>query len=710
MLLLPHKPEALTRALNTIVMTGQAMRAPLSVEWTMNYRYLQGIRAFKVLSWRLGHVKWGWDTGSSEMPFRYDEIVEHFQRELGHLLKLKLDPLVKESGATTLDGVRKKAAAQVYLDHLMRKVPLPEVATALFEGGLLYGTMGIALDRVRGAREGLRAAIEVVPPWQLIPVPVQAMLTGGTPVRALIRDRYRPYSLLREMAPHLTFPSKDSVKNLDPKLEARWSAWGQAPDEASAPTPEETGVPSPVAPGSLSPECDSPAGRPEGEPFVHCTEYWLYDDQGRVLRQIVKLGRHVAQDNDYIRSAKKEEDARVANIGGASVLEVQAKAPLMSLAVVRSGHSGAFYSVPFVSTLISLNNKIELMLKNLFRNMEELDVTPMLLVPANRGIKREALSSKQRPRMSFYEQDYTSDKLAIEQIQSTNIGPLPGKIAEMALGISDRISRNNPILRGEAPGRVDSAAGLGFLYETGNTPRNPYLTSVESGLGTVYRALLGSAPMFLKGENPTLRLESVDDRLAGISFDPATGKLSPDDSPIPDPWDVGIGIRDKEPRFATQRRQELIGMLNAQILDKIGFVWQNWILGMEFPAGNEEIVESIKIAMWRNLVQYNDGKEPRKLVIGGHDRHDIHIMVVARFIRSFACEVAEPAVRDALYGRLEEHQAAGGGNPNFAAQLPYPEDAAMQSPAPSGLPPALESAIAREQQRAGAGQGGPPPQ
>jgi len=700
---LPKDEEKLSTVITDIVNRGRSYRNPLTVDWTINYYYLQGVRKFNILSWKTGQVQMTWESPEGQLNFRFEDILEQYNRELGQLMRLNINPKVEPRKALELDGVRKAAVGQVFLDHMVAPLSVEEIKLAFCEGLLQFGTMGLAAWVSPDVNLNMDAMIETVPPWQLLPVPARP--TMGSETRGFIRHRWVPYyELLEKQGKVLKFPQKSNPsKGVDERLEIRWVHPGdRIVDNQDVGMDGQDGLSSSKDPvrdgigswfgGSKGGE----AGQKDSmeEPFVHLIEYWCPDHRGRLQKAVTLIGRYVARNTTF-------EDV--------------ADRPYMPLSIAKYHHTGGFYGRSFLSPLVPLNQEAERMYTNLFKNVQERDEFPLLLIPANKGIKKQHLTSVTRPRVAFYEEDYAGTKFQVEQIEPINSNDFPGRVAKSAIELMDRLGRNSELYRGGAPGRVDSASGLGLLYETSNISRNAAIASIAEAFTGIYKCILGKGNTLLK-IGDTLRLGTTDDAVAGVVVDPQSGELSLESNPIPAVDEVKISIKETEPKLLTQRKQELILMLDKQLIDRHDFLWTNYIENLGFPIEDPSEIEEHKKAMWRNIIQFGDGTRPGGLIIGAHDNHEIHLRVIKAFMSRIVYSMASEEVQSAFEERKAGHEKYLGGG--FPDAIPYPENA-MGAPGPTGapplppgLPPQLQKEAARLASKAAMPQGGgmmPPP-
>ena len=530
MLYFPTDDVLLARTLEDIVGRGVGSRGLWKIHWHINHAYLKGFRRFHVASLDAGTVVPGLETVGGRMKFRFDDVSEQFQRELGQLVGVDISPEVTPKRVESLDGFRGAAAARLFIDHLLSPQHIDSIKLSLLSHLLTYGTVGLAVILPDGVRQR-QAFLEVIPPWQLFPIPANV----GSPddVRGVVRFRWVPYRPFKRMYENvLEFPrGKDEAS-----LQLMFMPHGSTPPK-SGDAPDGTlgmgggasvRLRDSLVPSRLKPNADNTLD----EPFVAVTEVWAYDRNHRLTNKYTMLGTAIV-------------DKTVWENGDG---------PICPIAVLRTPPVEGFYGWPWISSLIPLALETEKMLGALFRNVQELDTYGIIVLPANSGIKLSDLTGNNRPKIAFAQPDFTGNPFRIEHVQPFNTGEAPGRIASTAIQLLDRLGRNSPLYRGEMPGRAESGVTLGLLYETSNIARKATLTSLDEAMSLMYAAVVDHGHR--TGFTGDISMSIVDDALAGLVVDPDSKLVSLAMNPLPRVEDLIIHIRERTPKLQTQQRQE----------------------------------------------------------------------------------------------------------------------------------------------------------
>lgn len=680
---LPEDKAPLSRAMRDILARGKQVRNPRSVEWKINYYYLQGVRRFFIQSYETGEVQGSYESNEGQNEFRLEDALNNYNIELGAMLSVDPRPDVYPRKSRDLEGLRKAAGGQVYLDHITAPMNILSVYTSLCEGLLMYGLMGVGCFVEEGMTAVEGSYITDIPPWELIPVPTQPTRPGD--LGGICRNRKVP---LKPIATHaegrgLELPpgtakaleraANGKSMSLSEKLHVDWVPLGEDMKEGSD---NPGGMNGSIATSGMDGEDTNDDANAEYEPFVELSELWLYDSRMRCYRYIVMLGDWVAKDRSWEDWPPDER-------------------PLCPIATCRSRSSGSFFGRPWLSGIVSLNTEAEEMLGNLFHNVKTLDMDGITLYPANQGITQDHFNATVKPKAIPYENDYMGQKFQVERITPTNTGETPGRVASTAISLIDRVANINDLMRGDAPGRVESAMALGVIHESGGVSRKAMIAGLDFAISHVYRCLLQKGRSEQVG---AIDIGAVDHRLAGISVQP-DGSVQLTGDMIPSPHEVRVTLKHSEPRMRSYKTREVLENLDRGLIPAWKLSWINHVEELGLTLGDDELVGEIEQTMMDNLVMFNDGQQPQPVIVSEFDNHELRIEIINQFMKTNAYRVAESAVRDAFQQRIMNHRQYLGFYPDG---IPYPEEAGASLPPMQGnLPQSMEKASANLTRQAG---------
>ena len=660
-------PKDVTQAedvISSLVLQGIGRRNPQSVRWYIASYYLQGIREFSTLNYAEGTVSIAYLNQSGILRFRYEEIVAKYQSQLGRLLGLDLSPAVRKKGVS-LDGLRKASVAQVVLDAAMSEDKVRKAKADILPPLLMYGTVGVGLWIDGSDSQG----IEVIMPWELLPIPVD--VAGPTDVRGIMRIRYVPVDWIENLA---ITPSKGSKKYKgigDMDLPS-----GRMPidiDSLGDGSISYTGTGGGFFVQAATKDEGMMSGQPKrkkDEKNVKVTrliEIWTETSDGFLAEYAVYAGMtQVKELYRYDHTASKYH---------------------MPIRIIRDVTVGSFWGRSYVDQLIPLNNELEVALSSVFQAVSDFDLYGLQLWPATLGVPPLAMRGQDGQKRITYEPDYTSPDMKPENIMPAKMTAPMLQAVQLAANLMDRVA-NQPeeIMKGDAPGRVDSAAGLGFLYETSGIPLSPTAKSIAEGFSGIYRALL----RILKDtwtDKKVVNISSLDDSLAGIVLNADEGTLSLSQNAIPFPDEVSVTVASEVPVSKEQQKAELKEAHAQQRITLDEFNWTVRKQGLDIPVGDEIGWQNYRRAMLENILLFGDGQTPGEVVVSPHDLARIHIMVLQAFVARPEFFASSVKVRDKFDEHIMEHKAQMG---DFPEPLPYPEDSAeamLQPPQMGGAQP-----------------------
>lgn len=642
---LPKDKDQREYVLNRLIEAGEQARRVNEVQWWLVYHYLRGARDFKNINYLTGTVDVGYENSSGTLQFRYDDIVSKFQAQIGRLLRIDLSPSVKKRGIG-LEGLRKASIAQVALDHAFPTGKVEELKLGLFAPLTRYGTLGLAVWN-----EGENVGIDVVMPWEIVPIP---------PNPAEQKDR-------RGVARVRIVPL-DWVKNLDKTPAANTKVWSEV-EVIKTPVGELTTASSTQFTTFLS-SVDVSSYTPSGfsggtgatkkkdktqVDTVKFVEVWMQDSMGYLARYEILAGGKLLHSMDYA-----ETGVRI----------------YMPIQIIQDIDVGGFWGRSFVSLLMPMNMELEYTIGRTFQNIQDTDSLGILCEPTTLGMPTEIFRSSDGIKRVRFEPDYSVPDLKPFTLAPVNMGTLPTEVVKMGAALGDKIA-NQPaeLMSGGAPGRVDSQAGLGFLYEVSNTPLTPTAASVSMGVSNCYRAMLNILQVQWP-KDKMVQVTLLDDSLAGITLDPSAGTMSLTDNDIPHPDEITISIKAMLPKSKEQEKMELLDALKTGTIDMFEFHIMVRKKGLELPVGNEGEWQNYRRSMMENLMLFGDGQKPAEVILDLLDIHDVHLRILQAFMARPEFYQASAEVREAFKQHYNAHLQLMGVTPE---QTPFNEEAATEA-------------------------------
>jgi hypothetical protein len=519
------------------------------VRWLINYWWLQGYRDFHP-DYRTGTLRvqlFNRRDASGKLRLVWEDASVKLQAELGRLGRMDVRPAVIERG-WGLDSIRKRAAAEVLLEYLTSPVDFKSLKASVFNHVATYGTVGIGFwarsakvagvgpDETESVNAEPRVSLEVIPAWQILPVPFNP--DSPEAVEGFIRRRWVPLDWVKTRA-DLKLADKE-------KMDVRYAPFGSRP-----------ALDSPLGIGNLSQSVSDRDDRDTERTrkgnkqvqtaYVLMEEFFFYhEEKDRLARWTVKIGKHIALDNEY-----KEKDVYV------------------PIGLAKYFPFGGFYGRSFTEMILPLVAHVEDMAANLFQNVEDMDDFGFLTIPKTMGISKNDLKKTKKPRIIYYEPDALSNEKP-GVLNPATTGDFPGKVLAMGNQMVDRLTQSSDLMRGDAPGRVDSAAGLGFLHEMSSVPLSVPAGSIAAAFTQVYKAILAVAPDLMAGRTD-LPLIGLTDSILGLKIQSGSKTVKLEPRNYPAPHEINIGVRDELPVSPTLRKKELLESLSAGLIDPLAF-------------------------------------------------------------------------------------------------------------------------------------------
>lgn len=662
-LTLPKDDRQCEEVLERVVGTAERERSLHAVDWFLCHHYLNGARDFTGADYGKGTLDVNWVDQTGFLKFRYEDIVAKFNTEVGRLMRMDLTPDVGRKNVG-IEDMKNATIAQIALNEAMPPAAVEQLKAMLLPPLVKYGCMGLSAWVSKDT-----AGIDVVPPWELGSIPPRPL--EATEVRGLLRIRKVPVEWIKEL----------------PILEGRKIKWDtvetEMVDAGTVAQPPgnrfNTFGGSLDVPLSMKPEPSLMGGSKTTKdqtkvPIAKMVEVWVWKADGHLKEYILSAGNRILHRKSY-------EDVNI----------------LPPIHIVTGIPTAGLFCRSFVSTMIPMNREIEYAMGQMFQNIQDMDAYGILCMPTTLGISMDAQRAQDGSKRLAYAPDYTVPELKPFNIAPANSGPAPINAIKVGVELGDRIA-NQPaeLLSGSAPGRVDSNAAVGTLYEMSSVPLTPTVTSIAHGVSRAYAALLGLLPMAWP-EGKLVEIAMLDDAMAGISLDVTSGrtKLGVGGNAMPSPDDVRVGIKSMYPVSKEQQKMELRQSLADGVIDKLDFIIQVRRLNVDIPVGGEQEWQNWRRAVLNNIVMFNDGVTPNQVTINDFDLHEVHLRVLQNFVARPEFYAASDAVRQKFTELIRARTAKMATYPD---QLPYPEEAAgeemamqqaqqmgMQPPQPTGL-------------------------
>ena len=645
-LIIPADDDQAASVVKGWIEKGKQLRNPVAVRWWVNYWYLKGCRNFTNINYGNGTVQVSYLDESGTLKFQYEEIVSKYQTQLGRLMALNLSPAIKPKGIS-LDGLRKSSIAQASLDAAFPDDKVLQLKMRLLPPLLQYGTVGLGV----WVEDEDSIGIETIPPWELLPIPADVASVGEA--RGLMRTRWVPVDWVKGLL--MTPGAKAKTYK---EVETITVPSGQIPSQVSSKfqgTIASFGVGENLYISSRkSSNVSAPKKKDETTmDIAEFTEIWTETSDGYLDQYQIFVGGKRLYTADHANEKIH-----------------------MPVRIVTAIEVGGFWGRSYTDLLIPINTEVEYMIGKVFQNIQEWDLYGLLMWPTSLGVNVEATRGVDGIKRIGYEPDYSVPDTKPFNISPANAGLMPARAMEIGLSLMDRIA-NQPteLLSGNAPGRVDSSAGIGLLYEMSGVPLSPTARNIAAAVSGCYKAILGIIRGLWK-DDKIVDISHLDDSLAGIMFDSATGAMRLTENAIPHPDEITITVASEIPKSDEQQKMELNEALKMLVITPFEYRTEVRKRGLSLPVGNEVEWQNYRRAMMENLILFGDGKQPGQVVVSERDLHPVHLQVLSAFMARPEFYLASSAVRNAFGDHYDMHEAGMGKLPEG---MPNMEQAASEA-------------------------------
>jgi hypothetical protein len=610
---LPKDKDDLWPVMDAYMSSAIHDQALFRTKWALYSHYLRGNRHFHSFDIRSGQVKTNYLDSKGQIQYRHQMMLSRINLYRDRLLAMDFGPHVRRQGVALAD-IRLRSVAQAVADAVVTPAEIEKVKSPAIWRLLSHGCVGLSGELVSGHTDYLTSDIEVVTADQIFPYPLEAM-HDNTKLRGKIRRRIVPFEWLKEKR-----PDANLEENLD-----KMDAWEVSYGRGSSTMFDN------YFPANFNSHAKSSAKDPSNklvERVVRIEEWWLEGHNNTVSRYIVRSGEHIIEDTSF--------DDRVAYC------------PLHMASAV---DDGSFYGQGLADIMMPLNREIEKMLSRLFRNVRELDKFGVVLLPNGTVDPDTAFrDTGQGMKFALYDPDPFNEHLRPVVVQPATTGDFPGKVSAMGSELLDQVVPVSALLRGEAPGRVDSFPALSFLDKASEVQLAGPTKALSTLFGGVYRYLVASVAQ--RGVTTTLPISRLTEDSIGLVFSENEGTFGLSQNPIPAPGRLTFTIRDEKPRSELTRKTEAVNLFKDGLMtDPHRLIMLALKENLDFAIYMERERAAYRKTVMNLVVLFGDGKQPGELKQRDNTFAmvpDIQVAVVDSFIATPEFLAAEEPVQTAI--------------------------------------------------------------
>jgi len=622
-----------------LVTKGRELRCPHQTQWFHTSAYCKGMRNFIRLNYKQGTVKASYTDAKGRTRFVYEELLAKYAMQKGRLLGMDLSPRVVRRN-DSLDGQRDAATVQAVLTHLFPANRVEKLKSSLLQPFLFYGTLGLSLWE--DSEDPKEQDIHLIPPWQITPIPTT--VTHPTAARGIIvrkrmaieeiRHKFRNMKMRKgalEKAERVILPRGDVTED--------GTDWMYGIDDF---------MDSYMRNSRSSKKEGADRGKTDTVEAAWLGTVFLWDERNFMTERIIFVDDELLARDSYWQTRTYKQ-----------------------VTTIHDMDVGGFWSRAWMELQIPINSEQEGAIGQTFQNVKNLNMYGITLIPNSFGLNNSKLLTPNSggPGYMPYEPDgLNPGNQNVTQLRPFTSGNFAVQAMAHGMQISDRMSKQPPMLSGESSGRVDSNAALGTLLESGNTPIVPSSLAIAHGFGQMYQAAASRA-MKTFGPEDTIAVTMLDNSMVGVVYDVGRGTIALSDKGVPHPDKVEIGVRSQAPVSKQQQKFELDAQLEKQIIDPTDYRIQARIMNLELPVGNGQEWESYVKARVENVLLFHDGEtipdgsEEQIGVIFSRraDLHQLHIRVHSELVSSLKFSMATQPVRQRILRHLDMHKNDGMG-------------------------------------------------
>jgi hypothetical protein len=633
------------------------------ISWLLAYYYLNGARRFDVFEPTTGVITPHWMDKDGNLEFQSQELLSAIDRVSSQIAAMDVRPLVQRAG-NSLPAIRSRGTGTVIMDSVTDDDQIEGRLTEFAHILTTLGCCGLCGHVHDHATVGLVGDVEVIHPRELFPFP--SLGADYTKQRGLVRERVVPLDWLKKEVGSRKISS--NLENME-----WWETHAGQINEAEAEDEANTGTASAWSGGSRE---SAEQGRDKVIGMVRIRELWLDGPRGTVNRYVLCSGDYVIIDEDY------------------EGLEVYCP-----VTVARLIETGTFYGAGLFDLLYSISRELEKLLKSLFNNIRTSDKYGIVVLPQSTMHERSMLRDVgDGLRAMTWDPDIMGDGFRPFTIQPHNLGDVPGKVAAFAKQLMQSINPWQDLLAEK--GRVDSAAGLGFLDEKIQQMMSNATRSVAQAWGKMWKNMLSQSSRALVQSPRPLSISRMSLDLAGVVFDPFENSVDFQANPLPTMSNVRVTIKEVNPRSEITRKAEAIQLFKdiPGLSDPITFKLLALKEGLDFAIWDDDAQAAYEVVVRNILMLYGNGVNPGRVVITPHtSMPDVQMMVLGAFMSGPEMQLASPDVVDEF--KLYRESMLRFAGLSLPEAVPSPEDLAMMQMmgTEAGAPP-------QPQLPAGAGQ------
>lgn len=628
LLKLPKDKNTLAKMIEAHVNRNDRAYQQKRLLWKLASAYLAGARRFTLYDASKNELKMDWTDEDGNLEYASQELTAAINEVMGRLLEFDMRPSVL-SNSSTLFGVRNRAVTQILVDAGISEDMLEAKKEEFVSNFVRLGFAAIRMAADVHPALGLTSKTEVIHPRDIFPFPQVGEdyhKTSGYIIQKVV-----PIEWVKER-----FPDKLSGKN------------AKAADTSKVdPSDDWQGQ---MRSGGGDSNAYDLTGNLVNDDAGMMEVIKLYETF--VLNEFDLVDRYILSSGDLI-IYDSEDDG--------SFKEIAVYNPV---GIARFFENGTFYGMGMFELLYGIHRKIEIMTKDLFNNISEIDRYGFLFyqggtIDLDNGVHEVAKGLK----AVQINDDSMAQERAFNPVQVSpfNSGNLPGRTAAFARQIMQDINPIRDIIREK--GRIDSGIGMQLLDEAANRGFTKPTTAFRRAFSTAYRAFAQTVAEKVLMSGVPVPVTNISMDLAGAVIDPEKNELLISENVMPDLRALTFTVRTSGPQSKVARKMEALDLYKTGMYtdpmtgvpDLVSFRLFLLKEGIDVAMWMEEEAAAYEVTVRHLLTLYGDGETPGQIVMTPETiRPEVALRLTNIFLSRPAMQVAGPEVHNQIYNYRDQ--------------------------------------------------------
>ena len=407
---LPKNDEQACRVIEHHARREEANNSWRMTKWAIAEAYLNGAREFKLMS--EGKVKRFWLTKDKKLPMQVTSLLAKVNQAAGIMKSMDFSPLVRRTGTSSLAGIRDRASSQVILDSIVDADAREKVVDLAVHYQVYLGCVGILANTVQTGLGDLSSDFCVIHPKELLPYP--SIGEDLTQQQGILWQRWVPIEDVEaKYNKGKKFTEKQRLK-----LDVIAKPFGEIPRSPNENSAESAGGTVPM----LNPQTLANGPTDDTKNVQHLVKLrtlWIQGEGNSLLEFAVCSGLKMFERKEYATGVHQ-----------------------VPIGIARFYDNGSFHGAGMYDLLYTLERQFEQMVRDVAKNVRELDQYGFLVIPGGEYNTNTAFSDAGGRGLKVVQvnprADFTGSGMQRPfQVAPHNTGDMPARVADIINGVID---------------------------------------------------------------------------------------------------------------------------------------------------------------------------------------------------------------------------------------------------------------------------------